>query len=156
MRTRTLVVILVVLVVLFAVAVAVGASRKSQPSIGENPSWLQGLGKALLPDQSLLPEDIGAAIPPGCDRGLAEEVFTLPQGLTCTLFVAESASSVRTLSLRLTSGTASVAFDPFGEDHMQVESDLTGERQSLTVQVFEEGGELRISCLVGECRIEVR
>ena len=156
MRLRTTIVLLVVLAVLFAAAVAVGASRASQPALGETPGWLEGLGKALVPKQALQPEEISAAIPPGCEQGLAEKAFVLPQGATCTMFVAESKSPVRTLPLRLASGTAAVVFDPFGEAHMRVESDLGGDRQSESVQVFEEGGELRISCLVGACRIEVR
>lgn len=124
MKPKTLIIIIAVLVVLFAVAVGVGATRPSSGASAKPPAWLARPAQLFLKQQRLADADIQSALPEGCVQGLRQGVFTLPPGGSCILFVKASSESLRSLPLRLATGRAVVAFDPFGEKRMKVQREL--------------------------------
>ena len=160
MKPKLLLVLLILLVALFAAATVMGATRPTGKASDGGPGWVDALGGLLASKQVLKAEDIGTAIPPECAQGLRQGVFVVRQGFTCSLFVNTSSARVRTLPLRLVTGiSALVVFAPFGENRMTAKQKLEGDRKKAEVQVWEEGGELKIACPSAggapECRLEV-
>ncbi len=151
---RTTLALLAVVIALFAVALALGLGRDDGEAMAV-PGWSAALGgwlagKQALPVGDLRPASSVSAADVRCHEEFTRNGrLTLPANGTCDLFVGASSSPVRTLELRLASGTlAHVRVDLVDrDDRLTAATDrsLVGDR-SVRVQFYEEGGRLRVSC----------
>ncbi len=154
MSRRLFIILLVVLVVLFVLAVGAGAARPRAPASGSAPGWLHWLGDRFVPKRPLRASDVSLAIPDSCRRLLTDQVVTIAPLQGCVLDVAASSAPVRALSLEKRSGTAEVILTSFAKNQPAVT--LKPDTNWPTLQVFKEGGELRIECLLPPCEVGVK
>lgn len=147
MSTRLLIVLLVVLVLLFAAGIGGGWLMRGQDA--DLSGWIETLGGRLLGTAPrLTQEDIDLALPGQCADQFAAGRLQLGAGEGCILILRRANTPVRTLTLEVAPGQiAQVRFDPAGANRFTVNLRLDADRPRANVDVYAEGGELRISCI---------
>jgi hypothetical protein len=157
MNTKALVVVLILLFVLYIASAGLSFTRPAEATIGDSPVWLQALGDRVAQRQNLETDDISAAIPPDCKTALQGKALQLDVGAACTFIIKEARAPLRSLRLQADGASAvQVVFEPFDEQHLTAKKTLQGERNRMDVQIFAEGGQLSVACLLVACRVEVR
>ena len=157
MSPRATVLLLAALIALFVVALAVGLGRDDEAGWAM-PDWSAALGAWLAGEQELPAGDLrpASSVSPA-DVDCHDEItrlgtLTLSANGACGLFVGASSRPVRTLALRLVSGTqADLRVDPVARDDRPTAAtvhSLIGDRV-LRVQFYEEGGGLGVACPFG-------
>ncbi len=154
MSPRAALALLAVVIALFVVALAVGLGRGGGASMAL-PAWTAALGTWLageqeLPASDLRPARSGSGADVRCHDDLTQRgTLTLPANGTCGLFVSASSKPVRTLALRLSSGTlAGVRVEGTDRDDRPMPATPRSLRGDgvLRLQFYEEGGGLVVSC----------
>lgn len=147
MGLKLLVALLVLSVVLFAVGMGLSIDRPSATA-DDLPSWIESLADRFVPKRALAANDISVSIPETCLQLLTESRLDVPANSSWVLLIKESRTPVRTLSL---AGDATVILDLNTENRPTVTLSPGDEWPAL--QVFQEGGELRIECGIAPCQV---
>jgi hypothetical protein len=136
------------LVLLFGCSLVMGAFNAGREVDEIPPAGVEALAGLLVRDRPLEADDIAQAAPAACLQQFQQGSFVIPAGVTCTFAVGEGGPSLRTLTLRLVQGGAAEAtLEPAGDGGLTARHTLNGTQPQATVQVFEEGGILSITCL---------
>lgn len=153
--------LLALLGLLFVCSLGVGLTRPQGAEADPVPPFVEALAALLGSDRGLRVEEIEGAAPPACLQQFEQGALVLPERVTCTFAVGASSAQVRTLPLRLTAGTSAGALaEPAGNTGLTARHVLDGTRPTADVQLFREGGTLRIVCITAgrdrACRLELR
>jgi hypothetical protein len=148
MNPKVLIIILVILVVLFAVGIGVGATRGGGSPGDLKAAWVKSIGDALVIKQALTAADIDRALPAACRQQFEQKIFKMEVGEACILTVKGAAAPVRTLSLRLTQGTAAQV-QVSQKDRMNVKVALSAGPTARSIDIYQDGGTLTLQCLPG-------
>jgi hypothetical protein len=148
MNTKVLIVLLVLLVILFAVGIGLGVMPRAEAQ--DMPALVTRLQATLLGAQPRLGgADIDLALPAVCADQFAQQQLRLPAGQSCIFFMGNSQAPVRSVQLEIAPGQrAEVIFAPASANRFTAKQRLEPDRRTLTVDVFAEGGELRITCML--------
>jgi len=158
MNPKLLVVLAVVLLLLYGGALGVLANPKT--ATAKDPGdWLKGLETRVVLKRALDTKDINPDPGEECGALLAAGSHELNSSSPCVFTIKEAAdrprflTHVRTLTLRQISGVVTMTYVPDAADQLPANPELC--ENWTTLQVFEEGGELTITCGSAPCQIEV-
>lgn len=102
--TKIIIAVLFLIAILFVVGINLGTLHPDDQKV-QTPSWVQGLGGALVKSQPLKMSDLSAT-PASC---LGQGNIVVAPGKTCTFAIQQSPFNVRVVTLQLTQGTTAMA-----------------------------------------------
>jgi hypothetical protein len=160
MKPKALFALFGLLFLLFGCSLVMGAFNGGREAEEIPPAGVEALAGLLVRDRPLEAGDIAQANPAACLQQFQQGTFAIPAGVTCTFAVNEGGPSLRTLTLRLVQGGAAEAtLEPAGDGGLTARHELNGTQPQATVQVFEEGGILAVTCLsggqAGDCSLQI-
>ncbi len=139
---KVLIVALVVIAVLFAIGIAAATSHDDDTERPEDTegSLIDDLKDVFLGEtENVEADDVLGS----CRQG---GVIDLPLGGSCSVRVRDNGSYVRDLNLQVFGGTVAVSFAQ--KDHITIPEKSLAVGESMTYQVFENGGTLFVQCVL--------
>src|SRR5262245_12413889 len=120
---KPLLIVLIVVIVLFVAGVVLGATQGTPSTFDTHPSWVEGLGGALVKGKAISSQDFGNST---CTK------FVIPTSTTCTFPIQGASAPVRPLKIQLTQGSSA-------DVSIAQEGAVTATKTISTFQVIDKG-----------------